>query len=480
MHKPIILSNIRLSFGNSTCFEDFSTYVYAGNRIAIIGRNGSGKSSFLKLLCGKLQPSHGEIRMPEQIRVAYVEQTITEFQNHSGGQRFNKRLSQALADSPDLLLLDEPTNHLDTHNRTNLMGMLRRYEGTLIFASHDTALIKNCCTTLWHIDDATMHIFSGSYEAYMQQRKQQAITIKAQLHQLKRQTKDTHNALMKEQKRAAKSKRKGQKSIDQRKWPTVVSKAKALSAEQTSGKKRAALDAKKSTILEKRARIRLPETITPTFSLPTNHVTNHQIVSIRNASVGYICAAPIIKKIYMSVTGAERIALCGNNGSGKSTLLKAILQNEHVVTTGSWKLPSLEAIGYLDQHYDHLNPEKTVIDHVRATCPDWDRQQLRHHLQDFLFRKNEIVTRPIKQLSGGEKARLSLCLIAAQRPKLLILDELTNNIDLETKTHITEVLRAYPGAMIVVSHDEDFLHAIDIDHSYTIEDGHIKIRNDAL
>ena len=146
--------------------------------------------------------------------------------------------------------------------------------------------------------------------------------------------------------------------------------------------------------------------------------------------------------------------------------LKAICRNGQVVKKGDWYLPAPKQIGYLDQHYATLDPEQTVCDLLSNIRLDWSHREIREHLNDFLFRKNEEVDRLVKNLSGGEKARLSLSLIAARTPQLLILDEITNNIDLETKQHLIQVLRDYPGAMIVVSHEESFLNQIGVNTLY--------------
>ena len=222
MHRPIFLKNLCLSFSGKTCFEGFSTQIYPGHRIAIIGRNGSGKSSLLNLLRGSLKPSEGSITTPDNLCIGYVEQTIDDFHHLSGGQRLNKRLSEVLGQFPDLLLLDEPTNHLDQENRNSLMQMLKRYQGTLIVVSHDTQLMRHCTDILWHINNNKIHIFTASYEDYMEEIRQKRASIEKDVAALKRDKKETHSALMKEQKRAAKSKAKGQKSIEQRKWPRII------------------------------------------------------------------------------------------------------------------------------------------------------------------------------------------------------------------------------------------------------------------
>ncbi|MSO13630.1 ATP-binding cassette domain-containing protein [Rickettsiales endosymbiont of Trichoplax sp. H2] len=237
MHKPILLTNVSLSFFNKSCFENFSTQIYQGSRIAIIGRNGSGKSSLLNILRGHLQPSDGQVIIPDHLSIGYVEQIISSYNDLSGGQRLNKRLSEALALSPDFLLLDEPTNNLDLANRKSLMHMLQNYQGTLIIISHDIELLRQYTNIFWHIDNNKIHIFSGSYDNYIREIKQKRSKIEKELFLIKHEKKETHIKLMKEQKRASKSKIKGQKSIDQRKWPTIVSNAKANRASQTNGKK---------------------------------------------------------------------------------------------------------------------------------------------------------------------------------------------------------------------------------------------------
>ena len=471
MHKPITFKNISLYFSNKHCFEGVSNSIYPGNRIAIIGRNGSGKSSLLNILRGSLHPSGGDITIPDGLCIRYVEQIIDDFSDLSGGQRFNKRLSEALSQFPDLLLLDEPTNHLDKDNRKSLMKMLKRYQGTLIVVTHDTELLRNCVDTLWHIEHNKIFEFSGSYDDYMREIKQKRASIEKELASLKRDKKETHHSLMKEQKRASGSKAKGQKSIEQRKWPTIVSKSKALKAEQTSGKKKSSIDKKKQKLIDQLSDLSLPKIILPTFSLMSAKVNSGNLLSISGADLGYAANKIILKNISLAVGGKERIAICGKNASGKSTLLKAILGKGEIFKTGDWHLPCVDHIGYLDQHYFNLHPELSVIQHVQELRPDWTEIEARRHLSDFLFRKNEEVMQVATNLSGGEKARLSLSMIAAKTPRLLILDEITNNLDLETKEHVIQVLKEYPGAMIIVSHEEDFLEATNIDHICTITDG---------
>ena len=158
--------------------------------------------------------------------VGYVPQVIIDHTDLSGGQRLNKAVTEALSLDPNVLLLDEPTNHLDKRNRKSLMRLLQNYRGTLIMVSHDKELLRHCTDILWHIDNGKVHIFSGNYDDYMREIKLKRSSIENELELLNRQKKGMHHKLMQEQQRSSKSKAKGQKSIDQRKWPTVVSNSR--------------------------------------------------------------------------------------------------------------------------------------------------------------------------------------------------------------------------------------------------------------
>ncbi len=470
IHKPIQLRQLSLSFPHKSCFEDFSAQIHSGSRIAIIGRNGSGKSSLLNILRGVTAPTCGQIILPPTLAMGYVPQVVTAFREQSGGERVNRALTAALSNDPDILLLDEPTNHLDQHNRQSMMRLLLRFQGTLFIISHDVEILRRCVDIFWHIDQGRIEVFKGDFDDYIQSRETRRKSIEQELVSLKRQKEDLHQALMQEQHRAAKSKAKGSKSITQKKWPTIVSHAKASRSQETSGNKKANIDRKNQDLLAQLKDLRLPEIIMPTFNLEAID-SPRQWLSISRGAIAYGDQPPIVTEIYLSVLSQSRIAILGDNGAGKSTLLKAILRDAHVVRSGEWSLPKLDYVGYLDQHYQTLTAEKTVLELISELAPNNSMIQIRQHLSDFLFRSTEEVNAKVSQISGGEKARLSLAQIAAKTPGLLILDEVTNNLDLETRQHVISVLKQYPGALIAVSHDTDFLAAIDIQEYYFLKNG---------
>jgi len=202
------------------------------------------------------------------------------------------------------------------------------------------------------------------------------------------------------------------------------------------------------------------EIIKPQFTInPTAHSATKNLITITDGACGY--NQPLLHNLNFQMNATDRIAILGTNGSGKSTFIKAILGEQHLTKAGEWITPRPDAIGYLDQHYTMLNQYQSPFDAIQKAAPQLTTAEIRKHLNDFLFRKNEEVLMPIAHLSGGERVRLCLALIAAKNPALLILDEVTNNIDIQTRQHIITVLNAYPGALLVISHDQDFLKQID-------------------
>ncbi|MCC2624594.1 MAG: hypothetical protein K0R14_467 [Burkholderiales bacterium] len=467
MHNPIQISEFSLYIGNKLCFNDFSAVIYPGDRIAIIGDNGSGKSSLLKMLANiNNNPVQGIIG-GDDIVCGYVSQIIDNYPNLSGGQRFNKALSQALGQYPNLLLLDEPTNHLDRDNRKSLMQLLKHTTATLIIVSHDVELLDSCFDILWHIHDGKVSIYNGKYSGYCAYLDQARDKLTNDIERLKRAKKEQHESLMQEQKRAKSSREQGEKHIRERKWPTITSGAKARRAETTSGKKNAHLNQVKADINSQLSAMWQPEEISYSFELTTRYV-DKPIVTINHGSCGYKPNEPILKTINLNIFGNERVAILGGNGSGKSTLIKAIMGEEHVWREGEWLVPNSGDIAVLDQHYSNLPRESTVIQYIADIRQTWSHSECRVFLNKFLFRKNEEVNTHIKFLSGGELVRLSLATIALREPKLLILDEITNNIDLTTREHIIQVLNSYPGVIILISHDPKFLEQVKVTASYDV------------
>ena len=466
-HKPIIISDLTFELPHRLCFKDFSTQILPGDRIAIIGRNGSGKSSLLKMIMGEIEPNSGKILNNDDIAIGYVPQTVLDHADLSGGERFNESFTEAISLNPDLLILDEPTNHLDQKTRYSLIRMLNNYQGSLIFASHDTNLINQCATKLWHIDNGKIFVFSGNYDDYIRECTIQIQSCERKLNELRKEKKKLKEEKIKELKKSAQQGKHSPKDNEKLVFNNKVSRAQATADARISTIKKQ-IDSVSSSLNEQR----LPEVLMPSFILENAKTSlTRSVMSISQGECGYAKGKPLLSKISFSMFGTDKISISGNNGSGKTTIVRAIMQDPSVIKNGQWQLPRPSEIGYIDQHYGNLDPEKTVEDTICERNRTITRNDVRKHLNSFLFRKNEEVFEKVKNLSGGEKARLSLAQIAVNPPKLLILDEITNNVDIETKQYIVDVLSQYPGAFIVISHEPDFLQRLPLTGKYVIDKG---------
>lgn len=472
MHSPILLKNISVQFQHKSCFKNFSAVIHPGDHIGIIGPNGSGKSTLLNLIQGNIELSSGQVIIPDDVAFGYVPQIIQDFYDKSGGQRFNHALTSVLAQQPNVLCLDEPTNHLDMRNHKNLLRMLAHYPETLIVVSHDVELLRTCVNQVWAIEEGKVTIFNGSYDDYIRERSLVLRQRHATVEQLKKEKRKVREAAQAERQRAASRKRANIYEHD-----TLIKNRMKETASVTSSKKDKKLTATQQRIDSALAGTSIPETITVDFQLNPAEVANKIMVSIEQGSCGYQ-GNLVLTDINLQVAAQEHVVIAGDNGSGKSTLFKALMQLPEVVRDGTWIMPAQQDIGYLDQHYSQLDPGNSVFQTIEQAVSGWHINDIRRHLNNFLFRKNEEVQALVATLSGGEKARLSLALIAAQNPKLILLDEITNNLDLAAREQVIQVLRAYPGAMMIISHDLDFLEQIKIDSWYCIEGGRLMICND--
>ena len=457
------IHDISLQFKSNICFENFTSQIIQGEKIALIGNNGSGKSSLLKLLRREIEPINGCIESKSNLRIEYIDQIINGQSLLSGGEKFNKEFFQKIELNPDLLLLDEPTNHLDSDNKKTLLSIINSLPCAVIFATHDKKLIDQCADTIWHIDNGIIHKFNGDYAAYICQHENNREKLEYQFNELNRKKQDTHNKLMKEQERASKSKQYGRNKYAGDK---VNLSAKKRKGETTTGNRKSDISDVRNDLNKQMELIYTPKKINPKFAFDQEKIRSAKnIIEIRNGSAGY--EEMVLSDISLQLASSKRLAIKGKNGSGKTTLIKAIMSDESVFVSGEWNKPSKKDIGYLDQFYDGFH-EDSPFDAIKYNMPNSNDQEIRRHLNCYLFSTNEQVYADIESLSGGERARLSMAIIASRPFKLLVLDEPTNNIDLETKGHLIEVLNNYNGSLLVISHDNDFLEQINIDSEYRL------------
>ncbi|MFZ4773560.1 MAG: ATP-binding cassette domain-containing protein [Chlamydiia bacterium] len=446
MFSPFQFKNITLETTTKILLEEVSLTIRPHDFIALLGNNGTGKSTLLTYLQSRLIEQGATVKLVEQSPFV---------PNQSGGEALMAALERAFLAKPEILLLDEPTNHLDRSNLEKLFFWIDNFSGALIVVTHDVPLI-NRAREKWIIRKQKIERFREDLETFLTLEREQEGRILAKIQHLKEEIASTHERKMKEEQRAKKRKILGEKKYGN---DTIALRAHQGQGERTSNKNQKQLKKTKEELEEKLNNLERPNQVRPRFFLPDKPYPQKTIVRIENGQL--LRNRPILEKLNISLNQKEKMAFIGANGSGKSSLLKALLQDSTVQTTGSWVAPCQEEIGFIDQHYKNLDFQLTPLTFLekKRILP---RAEIYRHLDQFGL-KGELIQRPISTLSEGEKGCLSLASIALTPPKLLLIDEITNNMDFFSKEQILTILKEYPLAFIIVCHEENFLKNVGID-----------------
>lgn len=496
------LDDVSLAFGDQVILRGANLRLNPGERVCLIGRNGSGKSSTLRLLTGDVEPDEGRVEMPAGLRLAMLDQALDDpterrvrdvvadgmhaqrtrieafrtLSGHlpgkaqmrelealqaaieagggwsvdvqvdaiisqlelpstermselSGGWRRRVALAQALVGQPELLMLDEPTNHLDISTIEWLEQEVRRYDGTVLFVSHDRGFVERLATRVVSIDRGVLRSWSGGYRAYLRQ-KSKADAEEDRANALFDKVLAGEEAWIRQGIKARESRNEGR-----------VRALQAMREQRSQRIKRPS-----------QARIHVNE---------SEQLSGKKVTEMRNVSHGY-GGRMLLRNFSLRVMRGDRIGIIGNNGVGKSTLLR-ILLGEEKPNTGSVKRGTHLQVAYFDQLRRELDTTRTVAEIVGEGRDYIDVQGRKKHvvgyLTDFLFSAKRAMTR-VSVLSGGERNRVILARLLIQPANLLIFDEPTNDLDVETLEALESRLRAYGATLIVVSHDRYFLDRV--------------------
>lgn len=519
MPASIILSHLSWATpDHRPLFSDLSLR-FGPEKTGLVGRNGVGKTSLLKLIEGGVKPLSGHIHrdgtlgilrqtvqaepgasvadlfgMSEAIAIlrrvesgdalphdlAMADWTVetriihalarigldttpeTRLATLSGGQRTRAGLAALVFASPDFLLLDEPTNNLDRDGRRAVIDLLARWQGGAIVVSHDRELLEtmDCIVELTSLG-ATR--YGGSWSHYRQQKASEQLAAHNDLAVAeKRVSMAARNAQVAAEKKARKDsagKKKGAKGD----MPRILLGGLKNRSENTSGDNSRLAESRQGEALEAlaeaRERIEILQPLTVT--LPSTHLPAGRIVlEIDKATFGHVAGSPIIRDLSLTMTGPQRIAVTGSNGSGKSTLL-GLITGQLQPWTGTARILVDHAM--LDQQVSLLDHSASIADNFRRLNPGLDENACRAALARFRFRADAAL-QIVSGLSGGELLRAGLACVLGKdpAPSLLILDEPTNHLDIDSLETVEAGLRAYDGALLVVSHDERFLDSIGV------------------
>ncbi len=499
-----VLSNLDLSFG--------------GERTGLVGRNGVGKSTLLKLIAGELLPNAGTLAMAgtlgvlrqavqtdpgetvadlfgataalEMLRraesgdadaedLAHADWTLeqrmaaalgrlgldagpgTRLATLSGGQRTRMALAALVFKEPDFILLDEPTNNLDSEGRRAVIDLLASWRGGAIVVSHDRALLETV-DAIVELTGLGATRYGGNFSHYCERK---ALELAAARHDLADAEKRLAEVAERAQERAERKTRRDRAGQAKRRKGDIprIQLNTLRNRSENSGGGEARLGERQrieaaDDLASARRRVEILQPLSvvlPSTGLPAGKT----IVQLDRVSAGYASNRPVIRDLSLAVTGPERLAVTGPNGSGKTTLL-ALITGRLAPWAGTVRLAVEHAV--LDQQVSLLDPQASIRDNFRRLNPAADENACRASLARFMFRADAAL-QLVSSLSGGQLLRAGLaCVLGVRPPALLILDEPTNNLDLESIAAVEGGLRAYDGALLVVSHDEAFLHAIGI------------------
>jgi ABC transport system ATP-binding/permease protein len=492
----ITINAVDYSVGGPLLLERVDLAIEPGERIALIGRNGAGKSTLMRLLSGELQADDGEVRREGGVRVARLEQEVPEdtagsvfdvvaaglgdlgaalaeyhhlahadpvdmdalaavqsrieaaggwaldqmvvetltrldldgdalFSRLSGGMKRRVLLARALVSAPDVLLLDEPTNHLDIAAIDWLEGFLKGWPGALVFVTHDRRFLRALATRIVEIDRGRVSSWPGDWDNYQRRREER-------LHAEAQETARFDKLLAQEEA-----------------WIRQGIKARRTRDE---GRVRR-LQAMRSERAQRRERVGNVR-----MDLAEAGASGRKVIEAREVGFGH-GGAPLIRDFSTTILRGDRIGLIGANGSGKTTLLKLLL-GELQPRAGEVRIGTQLQVAYFDQYRAALREDWNALENVAEGLEFVEVGGARKHvvgyLQDFLFTP-ERARAPITRLSGGERNRLLLAKLFAQPSNLLVMDEPTNDLDVETLELLEDLLADYPGTLLLVSHDRDFL-----------------------
>ena len=446
------MKNVSLAFGGPSVLENVTLSVDRGLRAALTGRNGEGKSTLMKVMAGELEPDTGEIVRANNLKTVYVSQAVPadipgddEFNSFSGGKRRRRILEEAFLAKPDLLLLDEPTNHLDFDAIDWLEGMIRRLrDSAVIIVTHDRRFLKRVADKIFDLDRGELAGWECDYQTFLK-RKAELLADEAVYWE-----------------------RKSKKLAEEEAWIR-----RGVKARTTRNEGRVA------ALMKLRAEFaaRRGNTGSVSMRLDTAAPGGESVLKIKGVSFSYPNSdREIIKDFTTTILRGERIGVLGLNGAGKTTLLN-LLTGKLKPTAGTITEGTNIKLAFFDQLRAEMKSELTVAENLAGDRDEvvvgGVRKHVYSYLADFLFSSERSRT-PVKALSGGERARLMLAKLFLEPANLLVMDEPTNDLDVETLELLEEQLLAYKGTLLLVSHDREFLDNV-VTSTFVLEgDGEVR------
>lgn len=461
--KSISLLNISFAYsGSDDLFTDLSYSFGTDKKVAIIGNNGAGKTTFLKIISGDLLPDSGRI-----VRNAkcYLLKQINTDATTSGGQSQQLALTRAFDSGADILLLDEPTNNLDAASRTEFFNKLRSYHGGAVIVSHDRELL-NQMDVLMELHNGKLSVFGGSYDFYIARKRQMQENLESKYTDVQKEIARLNATITTAQNTRQHHEFKQQKDkANKSAGSRIEVNALKGKSQETEAKRRKLIHAKLNKQLERVAELSAQmRNDTIKVPLPSVKVYDKEIVRLENLHFAY-GNQMIFSDFNFTMRTGERVRLLGNNGAGKTTLLKLI---SGVLRPSAGRIKVPRNVAYLNQDLSLLDHDKSVVENI-AEYAGILMHDAHVIAANFGFR-GDASKKKVGVLSGGEllKATLAAVIGTEKQPDLLMLDEPTNNLDIKSTTVLENALDQYRGAILIVSHDAAFIKGLHIDRSVII------------
>ncbi|WP_124057928.1 ribosomal protection-like ABC-F family protein [Vaginisenegalia massiliensis] len=457
MHA-IKLQDIKKEFTDRVLFEADSLMIKRSERIGIVGRNGQGKSTLLKMIIGEDNGYDGEIE--SHGRIEYVPQ-IKETSTMSGGEQSMTLIQKAIHSHPDILMLDEPTSNLDVENLNLLIKWLKEYSATLIFVSHDRYLLNELVDNIWEIDRGKIYTYSGNYDDFQTMKQLKSKQQEVAYSEYQRKIKQLESEAQRRFEKASTFK-KQKKNVSTSDYKVNSYAGKYDAQEKAMAKSAKALEKR----IKKLNHVEAPVKERSFVFKEVGHLHRNASTLI-NLNEGKLFFENIYLFSYppFKVTFGDKLSISGPNQAGKTSFLRAILSQ----TLKGYYSQHLN-IGYFSQNFNVLDLNESLYNNVRKGSLQTDFV-IKNILASLGF-DNKVIYQKANVLSGGERVRLSFAKILLGNHNLLLLDEPTNYLDIDTLESIEGYIKNYPGSVILVSHDQTFVEATTNQH-YFIDGGQL-------